>query len=920
MKKKRKISLKRAIGFEIINLIIIAAILFLAETKITERAQVVNLRERLDNLTETFDQAYNETRELTHIYNQSEQQKARSIAFYLDNFDASEININELKSLYKVEDILLGDMKTNDDGTYLYYRTVRKDGSTVTIKTLKKDLDDILNNVYTQNKILNDFVASEDIFFIITRGDGEILYYPEQEFIGKKIDSLGITQSDLIYDDAKWLRINKDFYYTSSEVNENLDITLSCGVNRQNMTKNSHIAVLVLYSIIAVIYTVVVLYTYYSRQEEQAKVTGYDKRTIRNKLFVFTSVGILLVIVVTFYVQSLFALSINTIKVNSLKREISAGLEESENSRSKLTEIYNERYLNKAQVIAHMLSQKPELRDKTVLKRLSYIYDLQYIMIFDKYGRETLSDSSIVGFVLSDDPDSQSYAFNVLKNGIPYVIQEAREDDLTKEYHQFIGVPLLNEEGEYDGFMQIAVSADKLKSVVEDTSIPNTIGAIVSGTNNKVLVLDPETKEVIYSGVGEYEGKTASDLGISDDDVKGRYFGELDVDGQAFYADSFEAGNKYIYVLTNLSSLYEGRITMTIFTNIVVVLNLIWFTFYMHDAEVDDLKRSDDSPYVDVTMASGDKKRTKDIVARVMRIKTMWRDKTPEEKTAIIVRIVTGVFAVIMVILYAFRNLIFTEDTILGFLINGRWERGLNILALTEALVFIALYSLVIAIINGLMDLIIKYVSPKNETLFRLLKSFVHYIGVITVVFYCLTLLGFDAQSLLASAGLLTLIVGLGAKDLITDVLAGLFIVFEKEFQVGDIIEINGYKGRVLEIGIRTTRIMNVKEDIKSINNRNLTNIVNKTRRNSYVDISLKVDATQDIGKIEQVLNEGLKEISKLSPYILDGPYYSGIDEIDGKIMKLAIRTECIEEHKFDVRTVVNKGIKELFEENDIKF
>ena len=920
MKKKRKISLKRAVGFEIVNLIIIAAILFLAETKITERAQVVNLRERLDNLTETFDQAYNETRELTHIYNQSEQQKARSIAFYLDNFDASEININELKSLYKVEDILLGDMKTNDDGTYLYYRTVRKDGSTVTIKTLKKDLDDILNNVYTQNRILNDFVASEDIFFIITRGDGEILYYPEQEFIGKKIESLGITQNDLIYDDAKWLRINKDFYYTSSEVNDNLDITLSCGVNRQNMTKNSHIAVLVLYALIAVIYTVVVLYTYYSKQEEQAKVTGYDRRTVRNKLGVFMAVGILLITVVTFYVQSLFALSINTIKVNSLKREISAGLEESENSRSKLTEIYNERYLNKAQVIAHMLSEKPELRDKAVLKRLSYIYDLQYIMIFDKYGRETLSDSSIVGFVLSDDPDSQSYAFNVLKNGIPYVIQEAREDDLTKEYHQFIGVPLLNEEGEYDGFMQIAVSADKLKAVVEDTSIPNTIGAIVSGTNNKVLVLDPETKEVLYSGVGEYEGKTASDLGISDDDVKNRYFGELDVEGQAFYADSFEAGNKYIYVLTNLTSLYEGRITMTIFTNIVVVLNLIWFTIYMRGVEVDNLERSEDSPYVDVTMASGEKKRTKNIVARVMKIRTMWIDKTPEEKTAIIVRIVTGVFAVIMVILYAFRNLIITEDTILGFLINGKWERGLNILALTEALVFIALYSLVIAIINGLMNLIIKYVSPKNETLFRLLKSFVHYIGVITVVFYCLTLLGFDAQSLLASAGLLTLIVGLGAKDLITDVLAGLFIVFEKEFQVGDIIEINGYKGRVLEIGIRTTRIMNVKEDIKSINNRNLTNIVNKTRRNSYVDISLKVDATQDIGKIEQVLNEGLKEIAKLSPYILDGPYYSGIDEIDGKIMKLAIRTECIEEHKFDVRTVVNKGIKELFEKNDIKF
>ena len=77
---------------------------------------------------------------------------------------------------------------------------------------------------------------------------------------------------------------------------------------------------------------------------------------------------------------------------------------------------------------------------------------------------------------------------------------------------------------------------------------------------------------------------------------------------------------------------------MTIFTNIVVVLNLIWFTIYMRGVEVDNLERSEDSPYVDVTMASGEKKRTKNIVARVMKIRTMWIDKTPEEKTAIIVR------------------------------------------------------------------------------------------------------------------------------------------------------------------------------------------------------------------------------------------------------------------------------------------
>ena len=72
----------------------------------------------------------------------------------------------------------------------------------------------------------------------------------------------------------------------------------------------------------------------------------------------------------------------------------------------------------------------------------------------------------------------------------------------------------------------------------------------------------------------------------------------------------------------------------------------------------------------------------------------------------------------------------------------------------------------------------------------------------------------------------------------------------------------------------------------------------------------------------EQVLayvrNE-LPKIKELSPYILDGPNYGGIDDMSGRTMRLSIRTECLESHKFDVRTVVNREIKRLFEENGFK-
>ncbi|MBR0137957.1 MAG: mechanosensitive ion channel, partial [Erysipelotrichaceae bacterium] len=209
--------------------------------------------------------------------------------------------------------------------------------------------------------------------------------------------------------------------------------------------------------------------------------------------------------------------------------------------------------------------------------------------------------------------------------------------------------------------------------------------------------------------------------------------------------------------------------------------------------------------------------------------------------------------------------------------------------------------------------------DPKTETIIRLIRSFFRYIGVLSALYYTLSVFGFDSQTLLASAGLLTLVVGLGAKDLVTDILAGVFIIFENEFQVGDIIEVNGYKGRVLEIGIRTTRILNTVQDVKSVNNRNLTNIVNKTRRNSYCDVIINVPFDQDIKAIEEMLRSELPKLKEKSPYIIDGPNYGGVDDMSTRFMRLSIRTECLEVHKFDVRALVNSEIKELFDQNGFK-
>lgn len=919
MKAKKVLKLKDIMIIEAVILLIIGCFLFVVETRVTEENQKQNLISRLESVEKTFSKSYEETLEITELYDKSMQAKADAVAHMLDVDPNYKLN-QETYDLYGVDYIFKGSAPSEGERGYRFYTATSESGITVTVKKTSDELNFILDNIYTQNKVLQRVMNLDDLFFIVTTSSGNIVYYPEKQFIGQNISVLGISLSDLVEKSAKWLRINRKAYYTSSISNKELDITITCGITSSEMTTNSHIAAGILYVVICLVFTVVVTYTYFSRQEaKRTNSNDYSDTMIKRKMTVFSLIGLLVIGLVTYHIQTLFSLTMYSIAKDNEVLEITANLEESKNSVEKLTEHYNDSYLNKAQIVADILVKYPELQTREELRRLSKIFDFQYIMLFDVNGVETLSDSSIVNFVISDDPEDQSYAFNVMKYGIPYVIQEPQMDEVGQEYHQFIGVTMVNDDEELLGFLQIAVSPEKLKTVVAEAAFDKILDNCIAGTNDNIICVDIDTKRVTYSSIGDYVDDLATDIGFDESQLRNRFYGYVGIDGRNYYSYSVEIENNYMYIVEESNRLFSGRSLITFITQLMCLANLVTFTFYMRDKDVIALDEIEDNPYVEVTMADGDTKTTLNIIARMMKQTVSWNDKTAEEKTGIIVRTIMGFFAVAAIIAISLRNVLYTDNTILGFIVSGRWEKGFNVFAYTVILVTLFIYSLAMNVFNIVMNEAIKMVSPKSETMLRLIKSFVHYVATILVIYYCMSLLGFDTQSLLASAGLLTLVVGLGARDLVTDILAGIFIIFEREFQVGDIIELNGYKGRVIEIGIRTTRIINNAQDVKSINNRNLTNIVNKTRVNSYCDVIINVPFDQDINGIEKMLNENLPKVKELSPYIISGPTYGGIDDMSGRCIRLSIRTECYEAYKFEVRTVVNKAIKQMFDENGYK-
>lgn len=180
--------------------------------------------------------------------------------------------------------------------------------------------------------------------------------------------------------------------------------------------------------------------------------------------------------------------------------------------------------------------------------------------------------------------------------------------------------------------------------------------------------------------------------------------------------------------------------------------------------------------------------------------------------------------------------------------------------------------------------------------------------------------LGFDTTTLLASLGIFSLALSLGAKDLVADVLSRIMIVFSGEYQIGDIIEIAGFRGRVWEIGVRSTTLVNKDGNMKNISNRNVSNVMNLSRQNSRYHMTIAIPYDQPMDKIKEMLDKELPAISREMGELADGPVYQGITGLDSGYVSLGFYAECAEEDMDEVCDKVNGAIKALFEKHGIPF
>ncbi|NMN02110.1 mechanosensitive ion channel domain-containing protein [Bifidobacterium panos] len=1005
MSTRLKLKIAALVAVVIVCFVGTGLLLSSVQTKLSVSSYTEEMRHQNEQLKTTLEQADKETEESTSSFDEIFQAKADSISFMAHNnagFEVSDTKMSEYKQLFDVDDVLVVSkdgqilakaQDTKADFTHArfnqlrtvfseenpttamevtvssqewnerYYSSKIDDETMAVLEVSPKRLDDIIEDNSSLKATLKDITVGQHGYVMaVSAQDYTVQYHPDSSLIGTDALDDGLSVDDL--EDGHFFHMTFNGTRLYSGVTKIGKTYYISSVLEKTLTASRNITVGVVLFAFGVVMAAVVLYGVFvlrddERQghiEEDYAPFGpvlYSKK-IGSKAAVLSVVGLVVVIIVSFYMQTLFALSneslVNTDRANSIAQTTANTSKRAEALRKE----GDTRYLSKAKITAYILDQNPELENRASLLELAKVLKVDVINVFNIDGVRTASTDPSPSFTLSDDTKSQSYAFRKLLQSSGSLVQEAREDE-NGTMRQYIGVTTTDEQGLTDGLVQIAVSPKMLEELLSSVKIDRVLDGVKVGGNGFAFAIDKETGKIAYFPDSLVQGKKATDVGLKDDQIKGGYCNYLTIDGTQYYVSSVETEDYYLYVTRGDSELMDQRVRLTIDTGIeafvclVVIFLLLSFDLRKKAAAVQAEAESaagannngggegsgggsgDAGKAQPVVANPADQRifdiqrpgtnrtmKTQSAASRWLRQSFKWDEKTPEGKLGTVLRWLFGLFVVLVFVGVVFKDTIFGSQSVFSYILGGGWSKGMNIFAVTAALMTACVIATVASAANELLRLLSGVVGARGETIIRLLCSIIKYGSVIGVLYYSLSLLGVDTATLLASAGLLTLAIGFGAQALVSDILSGLFIIFEGEFRVGDMIQVGTMGGTVIEIGVRTTKINDGLGNVLVLRNSQISNVMNKTKMDSYASVEFNLINGESLPYLENMLHNELPNVKKRLPSIVSGPFYKGVVALSDSATTVRIVATCAEQNRVQLERDLKREVKLLMSRYDI--
>jgi len=213
-------------------------------------------------------------------------------------------------------------------------------------------------------------------------------------------------------------------------------------------------------------------------------------------------------------------------------------------------------------------------------------------------------------------------------------------------------------------------------------------------------------------------------------------------------------------------------------------------------------------------------------------------------------------------------------------------------------------------------------IRKRGATLSRVLVGTGQIAVLLIAVFMLLSELQINIAPILAGVGVAGIAIGFGAQSLVKDFVAGLFIILENQYRVGDVVRVADVAGIVEDINLRRTVLRDLDGIVHVVPNGEIRVASNFTKEWSRVNMNVSVAYGEDLDRVISVINRVGRELAEdpeWAPSILTPPRALRVDNLGDSGIEIKILGETKPIRQWDVMGELRKRLKKAFDEEGIE-
>ena len=212
--------------------------------------------------------------------------------------------------------------------------------------------------------------------------------------------------------------------------------------------------------------------------------------------------------------------------------------------------------------------------------------------------------------------------------------------------------------------------------------------------------------------------------------------------------------------------------------------------------------------------------------------------------------------------------------------------------------------------------------AQRARTMGSLLKSIVGGVIFTVITIMAVSELGYDVAPIIAGAGIVGVALGFGSQTLVKDFLSGIFMIFEDQYGVGDVVDVGEASGTIEAVSLRVTRLRDVDGTVWYVRNGEILRVGNMSQNWSRTVLDIPVDYSEDLTRVRSVLKDvahGLWDDEDYKGVIIEEPEVWGVQSLepDSVVVRVTLKTAPMQQ--WNVAREMRERVKARFDHEGIE-